>query len=484
MANPLRTTDQVKTILSDFFGSNAPDVLVQPGSGPQDVIDTFSQEMGRSYIIMTYNSLKASVAGLRDLISDTTESASFREQLGDALEMTDSELNDFVDQTIENFAGNHGLSRLQATSATTVLRFFTSSGAPGTIPLGTTVRTPGLNAIEYATSIDILSQPVIPDPTTGLYYIDVPATATTAGQSSRVPLNRVTQLSPPISGFTSVTNIVASSGGTDTETNSDLLDRCMNALKGRELDTIYGLDLFVRGQNGVEDALVIDNSDPLMLRGSGNEVDIYIIADNQQAANDSVTFNSSIMGDSVIINRQPVLMVFQVRVNGALQTAGVDYNFVKDTGGFAGSNIAVDKILFLPGRIPSDGDGLTIDYSYNAMIGDIQSLFSLPENDIPNSDVLIKEATEVLVDIIATIIKLPNFSVLQVQSNVMTAVQDFFDALKLGDSVYASDVIGIIENTDGVDHVTLTKLAPVGQVGVQDPITISKNQYARLNSIS
>jgi uncharacterized phage protein gp47/JayE len=118
------------------------------------------------------------------------------------------------------------------------------------------------------------------------------------------------------------------------------------------------------------------------------------------------------------------------------------------------------------------------------MIGDIQSLFSLPENDIPNSDVLIKEATEVLVDIIATIIKLPNFSVLQVQSNVTTAVQDFFDALKLGDSVYASDVIGVIENTDGVDHVTLTKLAPVGQVGVQDPITISKNQYARLNSIS
>jgi len=484
MANTLRTTEQVKKALSDFFGSNAPDVLVQPGSGPQDVIDTVSQEAGRLYVILTFISLTKSVAGLRDLIADTNESSAFREQLRQALELTESDLEILINETVDNFAANYGRTRVPATSSTTVLRFMKGSSALGTIPIGTTARTPGLNAIEYATSIDILSQPVVHDPVTGLYYIDVPATATSSGTLSRVPINRVTQLSPPITGFSTVTNIVSSSGGTNTESNSALLDRCMTALKGRELDTVYGLDGFVRGQAGVEDALVIDNSDPLMLRGNGNEVDIYVVADNEQSASDSVTFNSSIMGDSVILNHQPVTMIFQVLVNGTLQTAGVDYNFTKDSGGFAGSSIAVDKVQFLSGHAPSDGDTVAVSYSYNTMIGDIQGQFTLPENDIPNSDILIKTAERILVDMTITVVKLASFSTIQVQTNVTTALENFFDALMLGDSVYVSDVVAVIEATAGVNRVNVpfTKMAPVGQVGASD-ITIQKNQFARLNSV-
>lgn len=484
MAEPLRTTEQVRDALSKFFGANAPSVLVQPGSGPQDNIDTYSQEAGRLYVILTFDNLASSIPGLRDLIADTTESSAFRDQLQEALELTDGDFSDFIDSAVDDFAANYGLTRLPATAATLTLRFYTTALVPGTISLGTTARTPGLNTIEYTTSIDVVSQPVTPDPQTGLYYIDVPAEATIAGTSSRVPINRVTELSPPIAGFTSVTNITASSGGTDEETNEELLDRCVNAMKGRELDTVYGLDQFVRGQAGVEDALVVDTSDPLMTRGSGSEVDIYVIAENQQAATDNVTFESSIMVDSVILNRQPVVAVSQVRVNSVVQVPGADYEFVKDTGGFAGSNIAVDKVRFFSGHIPLDGDAIAVDYVYNSSIGDLQNLFELPENDIPNSDILIKQAVKILVDMEITIVKFSNYSNAQVQANVTTALETFFDALGLDDDVYVSDVVNVIENTDGVDRVNVpfTKMAPVGQVGASD-IAVSKNEYARLNSV-
>jgi uncharacterized phage protein gp47/JayE len=448
------------------------------------MIDTNSQEFGRLYAIQTFLGTMKSIAGLRDLIADTTESQAFRAQLQAALELSDNDFQALIDITVENFAGNYNIFRLPATYSTTILRFFTSSSLPGTIPLGTTARTPGLSSIEYATSIDVLSQPVLYDPNSGLYYIDDPATASIAGSSSKVPVNRVTQLSPPISGFSSVTNIVTSSGGTDRETNSAMLDRCVDSLKGRELDTIGGLEEFVKEQTGVQDAIVIDNSDPLMLRGHGSEVDIYTIVENQQTTTDVVVFNASIMSDSVILNSQPVSSVILVKVNGVPKTPSTDYNFVKDNGGFLGSIRGVDKVQFVAGHVPSDGDTILIEYTYNEAIGNIQSQLESDANNIPNSDILIKEAVEILIDITATITRFQNYSVSQVQANVNATLQTFFNALLLGDDIYSSDIVSAIEGTAGVDHLVLNKLALAGGTGVSDTIVITKNQYAALNSVT
>jgi len=115
-------------------------------------------------------------------------------------------------------------------------------------------------------------------------------------------------------------------------------------------------------------------------------------------------------------------------------------------------------------------------------IANIQNQLASSANDIPNSDILIKEAVEILIDIDVTIARFQNYSVSQVQANVNATLQTFFNALLLGDSIYSSDIVSAIEGTAGVDHLVLNKLALAGGTGVADTIVITKNQYASLNS--
>ena len=480
-----RTPDQVDSTASSFLKSNATDVLVQEGSVPQDIIDAFSQEMGNWYALMEFNDLKTSVTGLLNLVSGTPEYTAFISQLQAALEYTDSEMTARINLEVDNKAADYDLTRNLATSPTTVLRFFSTSSANATIPINTTARTQGDNSIEYKTTMDVSNQPVTLDPASGLYYIDIAAQASIAGIASRVSVNRITALLPPITGFTSVTNIVASSGGTDDESNTDLLNWCLLAERGRELDTINGLKLFALEQTGVEDALAVDASSPLMLRGHGNEVDIYIMGGTDQVQTDTAIYDSVLMGGSIILNKQPANSVSSVSVNGTPLTAGTDYNFVVDEAGFMGSNIAVSNVTFVPGHGPSNGDSVVIQYIYNALVSVVQSQFLVDANWIPNSDILIKEATALMVDIEMTVVNLPSYSLLDVQNRVLTAVQAYFNTLKLGMEADISEVVATVQGVIGVSKVDVPfqKMALVGQTGFSD-IVPTQNEYVALNSLT
>lgn len=481
----LRTTDEVVETLNSFFDTNVPNVLRQEGTVPQDLIDTFSIEFGNLYTITTFVKEASTVPGLRRLISDDSDSVSFREDLATALNKTTDEINDLISRVVDDKAADENLTRKPATSATLVLRFFTTSSFNASIPVGTAARTPGLNSIEYKTTINILNQPPTLDPISGLYYIDVQAQATLPGISSRVPLNRVTDLTPPLTGFSTVTNITSSSGGTDVETDSELLDRILLARRGRELDTIIGLQLFAESQPGVQDALVIDNSDPLLTRGIGNQVDILIMGSNNITVTDTITYNSLTMQGEVVLPKQPVDTITALTVSGIPKTQGVHFNFIKDTGGLSGSVRGQDKIVFTFGNIPLDGEPVLIQYTINQLIADLQTLISSSnENEIPNSDILIREAIDLLIDIRIHITKFPEFSTTEVESSITSGIQSFFDEKLLGQSIFQSDLVRIIEDTSGVDRVDIPfqRLAITPNVGTSD-ITVEKNQFARLNSL-
>jgi hypothetical protein len=316
-----------------------------------------------------------------------------------------------------------------------------------------------------------------------LYYIDVASEASLSGASSRVPINRLIVLTPPLSGFVSVTNITPSSGGADEETDETLLNRILTSWKGAQLDTVYGITNLILEQTGILDAMVLDNSSALVTRGVGNQVDAWIVGDSSENTTDTVTYASDMDGTIYLAN-QPIESILSVTVGGVVKTEGVDYTVVEDTGSVSGSTIGYDAVVFIAGKYPNDGDSVIISYNYNKMVADIQAILTLPENEITNADILVREAQDILIDITIHIVLFAGYTSTAVQADLTTRLQAFFDALMLGDSVYQSDIINVIENTTGVDRVDVpfTKLAKHGSTGAAD-IVIASDERAALNDL-
>ncbi|MEW9697936.1 baseplate J/gp47 family protein [Paenibacillus sp. SI8] len=124
----------------------------------------------------------------------------------------------FADTTYGNYldmrCGELGVYRKQAVKATGSLSF---TGPNGTvIPKGTQVSTGGNSPIYFVTFADA---------TISGGLITVTAEASVGGASGNVAAAKITLVTGNLNGIISVTNALAFAGGTDTESDADLLKR-------------------------------------------------------------------------------------------------------------------------------------------------------------------------------------------------------------------------------------------------------------------
>lgn len=483
-----RTLDQILADFQNYFATNSPATLLQEGTVPNDIIGSVSNEGNNFYAIQAFVQYSKTLPGLQILISNSPDTVALLSSLQTAMGLTPTQVQELLTTAVTEFAKNYGVTPLAATYATTTLRFFSTSNANVNIPINTVVTTANLASIRYQTTIAIVNHPVTgPDPVTNLYYIDVPAQAVVAGTASIVSQNRLTVLSPMLAGLSAVTNVTASSGGTDTESNASVLSRCSLAMKGRELDTINGLTLFTKSQVGVLDASTIDNKSPYMTRGVGNQVDIRVLGSNLTTYTDTIVYSALLVSQvgGLVLSHQPVANILSLTVNGNPKIAGVDYNFVKDTGGASGSVQAVDKIVFLMGMTP--GDVVVVSYNYDQLMSTLQALLSQPVNQIPNSDILFREADKLLIDITMHVVVFAGYDLSQVQANISAALTAYFNNLLMGAPpkglIPLSDISSTASSVTGVSYVDVSNLSINPATGLGD-IPVSPIQYARLNNLT
>ena len=142
-----------------------------------------------------------------------------------------------------------GVLRKPATRAEgTILFSRSAAGSTVTIPTGTRVATQDL-ALVYQTTqtVDLI----------GL-SVSVPVIAVDTGAAGNVAPATITRLVDPISGVTSVTNTDATSGGADTETDSELRYRTISYspfAKG----TRYSIVAALTALEGVQDVALDEN---------------------------------------------------------------------------------------------------------------------------------------------------------------------------------------------------------------------------------
>jgi uncharacterized phage protein gp47/JayE len=313
------------------------------------------------------------------------------------------------------------------------------------------------------------------------YELEVTIRATIAGTIGEVGPNRVNRPLRPLTGFDSVTNRSRTSTVVDRETNNQLLERYKISIRGTQVGTKNGRNLFIRGNFAdAGDVLVVQAGDPLITRSgiNGNAVDIFITGSQGV----SITENQTFIGINQLIplNSQPVLNIINV-VGFILNT---DYEFVQDDTGVSGSVRSQSGIKFIPGgSSPTVGTTVTIEYENDILISGIQTALDDPDNDVGGQDELARKGTRVEITIAAQLVVRSGFSFSTVLTAAETRVISFIDSLGLGADVEESDLQKEIRKVSGVDNFIFSILDRLTAItpGAGD-IAIAKNEFARIES--
>jgi len=121
-------------------------------------------------------------------------------------------------------------------------------------------------------------------------------------------------------------------------------------------------------------------------------------------------------------------------------------------------------------------ENFTVEYKTNSIIAVTQSV--IDEDRHVTADVLVKGALSTGVDISATIVRVNGQTRDTVDSSVRTNLSRLFGALSLGQPLRQSDIIRVIENSDGVSYVVtpLVKIAKTdGSMVIREEMQVSQN---------
>lgn len=114
----------------------------------------------------------------------------------------------------------------------------------------------------------------------------------------------------------------------------------------------------------------------------------------------------------------------------------------------------------------SHDENFSIEYTVNSLVGVVQNEIDTTRHI--TADVLVKEAVPLPVDIFGTAVVIKGASIPTVRASVRTNLANLFNALVLGEPLRQSDILGVIDGTEGVSYVVV----PLAQVALANDAPI------------
>lgn len=547
----LPTFSQIVTSMLSFLQVSRPDINTNSGTVVNDVVvstvaNQLSAENGTS------PSVYSSIAYTQELQAFADNAAII------------------VSTDLDAIGDNYGMTRLPGTQATGVITFrirnYTTSSPIVNVSSGTTVSTLSTSAspaVSFATTSGISFVPALApsyfNPVTGFYEQSTTIVCQTIGTVGNVGAQTITSLVGPGLGIDAVTNSVATTGGTNTESNTAYAARIQIKLEGNNVGTPNGIITLVETNPNVIQAIVVGPDDPAMERDQfGGSVDVYIKGQVLATGTD-VPLYSTTGSQQFVLNNQPASSVSSVTGiragNPYTFVAGMDYNFVENPNTlFAGSALAASYINwalstsftitavpdgthitvntttgmqvgslisqgifstlitsltdsshivvvnttgFAPatatftGLKPDNSTLITITYTYDSLIAQLQALFNNDSNHIVTSDILIREAIEALINVTASVVIVPGYVASTVVANIQTNLTTYINSLDLGAVITLSELVVIMQNTPGVGEVDLSTLilqsienAVTTTIPPGQQISVGSNAYPIANTLA
>ncbi len=379
-----------------------PELDTKPGTVARDVfIDAQAQQLAN-----LYSQLK-SIADLQSLFSASGSD-------------------------IDKLASNYGASRISGSASTGTVVFTTNNmDVDVLIPRGSVVT--ARNGVNFET----LSDTILRSDSANVYRanavrmradlalasitdefaIETTVQALTSGISGNI--GRFYVVSHNIDSISNVTNISSFSGGNDSESDDEFVNRILSIFSGSNTGTALGYSTALSVVPGISDSEIVVPGDPLLIRdgtqvttnsvgelavsdpGSGGKVDIYTLGSdlvseidsfiyNDKSGNDDPinTINDFILGqkgESTTLNAaqrrvslisaddlpyQPIDSVTGVSGSSSgsnfiekyTDTDGAikgNYELIKDTGDFGGSPFGFDKLHWISNTISLDAEDVS-----------------------------------------------------------------------------------------------------------------------------
>jgi len=395
-------------------------------------------------------------------------------------------VSEFSDAELDAVGVSYSKPRLPSTKSSGTAKFYMNiaRGYSVSIPSGTKIATmPSLTNNQQITFSTTEAATIL----AGQLYVLVPIEADISGLSGNVSANTVVIMIETLD-VDGVTNIVATTGGQDQESNEDYAKRLIDVFKARNIATVNGIRGFVLAQPNVIDVYMADVGDPVMVRdgGLGGKVDEYIQAESG--------FEGNVIGEEYVYAgdytflKQPVISIISVEIaegSGAYDPVPSDeYELVKDTGILQNSTRALDKLRFLYPDIPTPGDQVRISYVYNKLFNDIQDLLDSDQYHRAGIDDLVRGAVETFIDVTGAVKIASGYVFVDVQTSIINAITEYIEAKEIGSLIVYGDIINIIHDTPGVeDLMPLTKLCRNTE-NLVNTIRLYGNEYPRAGAIT
>jgi len=383
-----------------------------------------------------------------------------------------------------------------ARRARTIVRFFRNQAPQSdiVIPSGTLVSTPLSNTntairfrtIQSATIVASLALSYF-NTQNGKYEIAVEVEAVNGGSDGNVGAGTITNINGAIAGIDGVYNPFAATGGLDKETTAEMRSRLSAALAGTALGSASGFLSFILDKDFVEDAIVVGKGQTG--RADIGAVDIYIKGKLFRDFKDEF-FSPFEPYPDFVFSKQPVIKssinTVVSSISGNLSNSS--WIIQKDSGAYGGSILAQDKLHWLS-SIPISSGSIIVNYQYNGLIEDLQSLLKKENQNVINSDTLIKWANEIPIDVTVSIRVMQGFAGSDVISLVSSAINTFLSNLKIGQEIQQADIAREVLNVAGVDDVLLPFTVFKSQDNTILPnsfnnLTIPKNSYGSPGTIT
>lgn len=398
---------------------------------------------------------------------------------------------------LDNLVFNEGLRRINGSRSATTLTFSASQidsagpdlviqrGYPvATVPDASTGETVTFVTTEERT-LPVAQRASFFNITTQRFEIEVAAESTVTGSVARVGATRIRRPLRPLVGFDFVTNRFATEGGLDRETNAELVNRYLLAIIGRDLSSPAGIEKYARDNfPNVEDILVVFGNNPLLTRASteSGAVDAYVIGDQLVARSENLEYLG--INQLLVLSNTPIRLVTNVVSGIITYTEGVDYEVVLDTAGNRGSTRATEGIRFLPSVVspPAVGDVVSVSYTSNNLISQLQFSFEQDDTQVIGRDLLFKEGIEVPIILEARLRVAAGFSTVTVPSAVNAAILSYINGLLLGEDVERSDIQGEVRRVTGVDNFLIDRLVRNPALTGAADLIIGDNEFARVSS--
>lgn len=321
------------------------------------------------------------------------------------------------------------------------------------------------------------------NPVTGVFEIEAPIEAITPGKKSLVAPGVIANMQRQVSGLANVINKSSTTGGRDSETNTEYARRIRLALLGTDRGTVKGVQRTVLTDDRVIDALVVMSGDPLMRRteDQAGAVDVYVVGSESAIDQQIIIYDSF----DIFFEKEPLIFPGPVSsvVGGIVGplTEGEHFFVVPDSK-LNGSKRAQNILRWnrSAAGLPAIGETVTIEFVYDQLIRDLQDMIELPENDVL-ADILIRQATAVNIVLNIEVRITGDISVLVVESGIRSAIKAFINTRALGEDIVTSDLDVVIRGVPGVDFVVLpfNQLSRAGETGAST-VVINKNEYSQI----